>query len=872
MRPQIVLNGEWYFKADPEDRGIKEKWYLLKEFENWIKIKIPGCWQALKGYEEYHGIGWFVKRFFMPKIEDKRTFVIFNAVNWRCDVWLNGAYIGSHSGGYEPFEFEITNHVRKGENVLALRVYLPKPEELKETLTGKQSWYSYVGGPWQDVLIELRGRSYISRYIVSANYDERNIIINCEVKDLPKILSNKYFIEAELIDPLGQVYVMRKQLPTLIETDLMKITLSLKLDEIYLWDPSEPKMYELHLKLIKDDEILDSINARLGFRIVEIKNGMIHINGKPFYIMGILDQDFHFNTIYTVPFKALKKKIELIKKMGFSLVRIHLKIPEKQYIELCDKEGILVWEEMPTPEVNTKRARREYLSTLRNMIERGREHPSVIVYSLASEKWGFNLNKDSDRKWLLDLYKIAKALDLSKLVVDYSGGPHILTDINDIHIYPQLPERLEEFKRNLDMVIKSPSVAFHRNAIGPSGIEPILISEIGFWSLPVKPYRRLKGGWGSGRPRGYRERYAKLKFNKIWRSYEELALETQRHAYNLLKLAIEEIRRRERIAGYVITQLNDVFWECNGLLNFDYTEKSGLSLKDISKLNSQILIEAHLTRFAFWTGENVSLSVVCSNVSNRDIKNGNLIWRIGESIEGRMKVDTVKAYSVTKIGEVKTNMPDFDRITKLRFYIELYSDKGDPIAYNEYPIYVIPKDVITELRELGLGVYLRGERLGDISIPHVKMDSLEKWNFIITNSLDEAILKYVKNGGKALVIITKEGSIIVGRRRFSINPLRGGWITGFHYVRRQELVREITNSRIMGVEFLNLLPKKGLLISEEDIDAEITGYFEGWLHNHHTTTLEVEEGLGKLILTSMRFHEGLHDPLTYVILKNLVRI
>ena len=122
------------------------------------------------------------------------------------------------------------------------------------------------------------------------------------------------------------------------------------------------------------------------------------------------------------------------------------------------------------------------------------------------------------------------------------------------------------------------------------------------------------------------------------------------------------------------------------------------------------------------------------------------------------------------------------------------------------------------------------------------------------------------------MIITKEGSIIVGRRRFSINPLRGGWITGFHYVRRQELVREITNSRIMGVEFLNLLPKKGLLISEEDIDAEITGYFEGWLHNHHTTTLEVEEGLGKLILTSMRFHEGLHDPLTYVILKNLVRI
>jgi len=874
MRPQIALNGEWYFKADLEDRGVKEKWYLARELGDWIKIDVPGCWQILKGYEEYHGVGWFIKKFFMPDVEDKRTFIIFNAVNWRCDVWLNGVYIGSHSGGYEPFEFEITNHIRRDENILALRVYLPKPEELKEMLTGKQPWYSYVGGPWQDVLIELRGRSYISKYVINVDHNEKKITINCEVKDLPRILSSRYFVEAELVDPLGQVYVTKSSLPTLIETDLVKISLSLKVEQIHPWDPLEPMIYELRLKLLKENEILDGINTKLGFRIVEIKNGIIHINNKPVYIIGILDQDFYSNTIYTIPLEVLKKKIKLIKNMGFNLIRIHLKVPERQYIELCDREGILVWEEMPTPEVNTKKARREYLSTLRNMIERGREHPSIVIYSLASEKWGFNLDKDSDRKWLLDLYKIAKALDSSKLIVDYSGGPHILTDINDIHLYPQLPDRLEELQESLDMIMKKPSTTFHKNAMGPSGIEPILISEIGFWSLPIRPNKRLRGGWGAGRPEGYRERYNKLKFNKIWGNYEELALETQKHAYNLLKIAIEEIRRRDRIAGYVITQLNDVFWECNGLLNFDYTEKSGFSLRDISRLNSRILIEIPLTRFAFWTGEDVSLDVICSNVSNNIIRNCNLVWRIGEIIEGRKKVATIKAHSVTKIGTVKIKMPDFDEVKKLKLYVGLYSSEGDLIAHNEYSVYVVPKNLIMELKELGLGVYLKEVRLqmGGIEIPHIRIDSLKNWNFIVTSSLDEAILRHVKNGGRALVIITKEGDITVNGRRFSINTLKGGWITGFHYVRRQELVRDITNSRIMGVEFLNLLPRVGFLVSEEDIEAEITGYFEGWLHNHHATTLEVEEGLGKLILTSMRFHKGFHDPLTYVVLRNLMAI
>lgn len=872
MRIKILLDGEWYFKPDPNDRGISERWYLHDRFEDWDKITVPGCWQALPKYENYHGVGWFARTFYLPKIDlrKRRAFIIFEAVNWRCDIWLNGTYIGAHEGGYEQFEFEVTNSVREGYNVLMLRVYLPKPDELREALIGKQSWYSYVGGPWQSVYLEFRGSSYISRYSSEVSLEERNIKFNVEIKDLPKIIVDKYFVEMEIIDPYGKRHISRKELPRVREEDLVKVSISTTLDKVTPWSTSNPALYKVYLRLIKGDEIIDEVFTRIGLRKIEVKDNKLFINNRPVYIVGILDQDFHPSTIYSIPLTILKKKIKAIKDMRFNLVRIHLKVPSKQYLNLCDEEGIMVWEEVPNAEVNSRRSRKEYLATLRSMIRRDRGHPCVIIWGLANEGWGLNIDRADDRKWLLDLYKITKNLDPSRPIVDNSGGPHIFTDINDFHIYPQLPERIGTFKEELDKIIGSPSYTFHEKALGPSGLEPIIISEIGFWSLPVKIHRNTRGGWESGSPRGFMERYKELKFDEIWKSYEELAIETQKHAYTLLKLAIEEIRSRKEISGYVITQLNDVFWECNGLLNFDYTEKPGISIRDIAKLNSPILLIIPLQRYTFWSQEILHCSILCSNISGESVQDGTLICKINDEVYKVLNIGEIGAYGVEELGTLRLRMPHVNNVKEAKLKVELLDKSGEVLASNEYRIFIIPENVVEKLREENVKVY-------DVSrvwpkeaiFPLVSKSDLIRCDLVIATGIDRALIDYIRKGGRSIVIITKNGRIEINGRKFEIETLRGGWITGFHYARRRRIVKPFMNGHIMGVEFMNILPELGIKGSKEIVDDEITGYFEGWIHNHHSTTLSVELG-GLMILTTLRIANGLEDPLTYVVLENMI--
>ena len=500
--------------------------------------------------------GRYRRRFTVPAGWNGREIAIrFGAVNYFCRARLNGAALGEHEGGYLPFEFILPPAALDGENLLEIEVTLPTSDRsaypawpITEVPHGKQSWYGPIGGIWQSVELEARDRRHIRHVSVRA---ELSGTVRVEV--LLSAAGPDAVLRAEIIDPDGRA-VAASEMAAAATPVMLPLTVAAPRP----WSLDSPSLYRLRTVLQFGGAPVDAVVETFGFRTIAARNGQLFLNGEPLYLRGALDQDYYPAGIASPPSLAfLEDQVAKAKALGLNCLRCHIKIPDPRYLEVADRLGMLVWSELPSVGLFTAASAQRMRDTLDGMIARDLNHPSIIAWTIINEDWGTRLVEDADhRRWLRETFDWLKARDPTRLVVDNSPcNPnfHVRTDLNDYHYYRSLPERRAEWDRLTEEFAGRPKWTFspHGDAV-ETGEEPLILSEFGTWGLPrprslaeadgSEPWWLQTGGfWGDGAayPHGVEHRFATLRLDRVFGSFDRFIDAVQWHQFRNLKYQIE---------------------------------------------------------------------------------------------------------------------------------------------------------------------------------------------------------------------------------------------------------------------------------------------------------------------------------------------
>lgn len=552
------LNGEWAFAFDPNDVGLKETWYEgNRSFDKTITVPFP--WGSeLSGLENEADIGWYQRSITVDETwQGQRIFLTIGASDWKTTVWLDGELLGEHQGGYVPFSFELTDKVRFGESQqLLIRVDDARRDF---TLYGKQG-YGDARGIWQTIYLEARGQNYLDALHFTPDIDNNTVQVTAY---LPEPAKNDLSLDLRIF---GEGAPITRYLQ--IEEGAHKKTFEVPIPDPHLWTLDDPFLYTVEANLEKD-----LLQTYFGMRKISVENlpgtdyPYIALNNEPIYLQLALDQSYHPEGFYTFPSdQFLQEEIMRSKNIGLNGIRTHIKVEVPRKLYWADKLGLLVMEDLPNSWGEPDRymqAESEY--TLREMIKRDYNHPSIFSWVVFNETWGLFTEVETEdgktasrylpstQQWVASMYYLAKSLDGSRLVEDNSiccGRGHTETDINSWHQYLPGYKWDEHLQNIVDNTYEGSTHHFEEGF--QQGRQPNINSECG-------------NVWGYDGSTG----------DVDW-SYD----------YHRM---MNSFRRFPKIAGWLYTEHHDVINEWNGYWRFDRSEKEtgmdeimeGMSLTDL---------------------------------------------------------------------------------------------------------------------------------------------------------------------------------------------------------------------------------------------------------------------------------------------------
>ena len=569
-RPDFVrdtffsLNGEWQFAFDDADIGLTEKWYLPgKSFP--MNIQVPFAYQTkMSGIgptDEIHPVLWYRRTFAVPEeMRGQHLLLHFGAVDFACQVYVNGIMTGMHKGGYTPFEIDITPALKEGENDLTLRV-----EDYPDTTQprGKQywnrglmgCWYTPVSGIWQSVYLEAAGPCRITGIHVTPDIDRHmctaEITLNRQIS-APMTLRLCLSFGGEVRRTVTTTVTDRI---TRVPVDLI---LSGNLDPVHLWSPEHPDLYDLSCELLNQDQVLDHVSTYFGMRKVEVRDGKIYLNNSPIYLRMILDQGTWPDSLLTPPSnEAIQEDIRLTLAFGYNGARKHQKVEDPRYYYWADRMGLLVWGELPSAYDFSDDTISNLTRTMTDFIRRDYNHPCLICWVPLNESWGVR-NIYTDRRQQATaqmLYYLTKSLDGTRLCSSNDGWEQVTTDICALHDYAAEGDVLSKHFESREAVEQHSCDVRPCYAVGfePTGKEAFMITEYGGIAFDNIGIQEDMGGMQTW---GYHDKV----------TGEEAFL-------SRFASVTDAIRRLPYCQGYCYTQLTDVMQEINGLLTPDRKPK-----------------------------------------------------------------------------------------------------------------------------------------------------------------------------------------------------------------------------------------------------------------------------------------------------------
>ncbi len=581
-RPLLVraawtnLNGHWQYAIAPRSAPQPAQWDG--------QILVPYCVESsLSGVARRVGSDerlWYRRNFVVADVA-QRTLLHFGAVDHVASLWVNGAWVGSHSGGFDAFSFDVTEFLHTGDNSLVLAVDDPGNDE--EQPRGKQHrrpsgiWYTPVTGIWQTVWLEQLPR---------ANHIT-------EVRCIPSVKSEggrnagpaTVDVEVLLARPTRDATLA---VAISVQFDGVEIArrlappdrrVQLRIDAPVLWSPAHPALYDVEVALVRigdpwaadrvqsadagassrprlrgageaaryasaqrtADAPLDVVRSYFGVRSITVA---VHpaagvptllLNGEPLFQLGTLDQGWWPDGLHTPPSDAaIEWELRFLKAAGFNTVRKHIKVEPARWYWHCDRLGLLVWQDMPSgflpaqfvaPDdegeaLRSSASTAAYEGELTRMLHALRGHPSIVTWVLHNEGWG-QFESERLTAWI-------HGKDPSRPVNSCSGWLDIgAGDIVDRHDYDPEPRGPAQDGRRAAVIGEYGGIGWPR--------------EGNLWNPEMR-------NWG-------------------YQTFHDEA--TARAAYERATHAIDRARRADGVCAAIYTQTSDVEGEVNGLLTYD---------------------------------------------------------------------------------------------------------------------------------------------------------------------------------------------------------------------------------------------------------------------------------------------------------------
>lgn len=560
----LTLNGEWDFAFDDDNLGLQEEWFK-KELRQ-TKIVVPFCYQSALSTiqsDAYHPVVWYQRSFALPREwERRRVLIHFNAVDYHSILWVNGRLVGSHTGGYTAFSFDITDYLRPGENQITLRV---EDKKISSQPRGKQTarhepwavWYTPVTGIWQSVWLEAVGDVYLDHVRFEPNIDEGHVVVHYWINGMDKPVTLACRVESSGSQVSSMSVELEPQYDFFSEVTPRNFgSFVVPIPDPVLWSPEHPHLYDVELEILQDGQVVDAVRTYVGMRKVSVQDGRVYLNNKPCYLRMVLDQGYWPDGIYT-PAHAddIRRDVEMTKAFGFNGARKHQKIEDPYYYYYCDKLGLIVWCEMPAAYEYDEVVAARLSSEWQQVVIQHYNHPSIIAWVPINESWGVDQLKSpsSDPRlpsFLNALYYLTKSLDPTRLVISNDGWQHAVTDVVTIHEYTQEAEDLTARYHKFREDPYSPAFS-HGHPIMLPGFRcaglPIMITEFG----GTKVAEHSADGWG----------------------YGEAAADTK-EMLDRIEALVRAITEMEGVCGYCYTQLTDVEQEKNGLMTYQRQPKA----------------------------------------------------------------------------------------------------------------------------------------------------------------------------------------------------------------------------------------------------------------------------------------------------------
>ena len=583
-----TLNGVWEYAIAPVNGEVDAETLAQQEIPSrWDgQIVVPFSPEALLS-----GVGrtmrpnellWYKRKIDLPKLADDQRFILhFDAVDWMCACFVNDKLVGTHTGGYLPFSFDITDLLGSaavgesagevataedavpGTSTAELVLCVWDPSDAGSQLRGKQRlsrgdiWYTAQSGIWQSVWYEIVSAVHLESLTLKGNmFGALEVRASVQVSELASAQSRALELELALKDELGQDVLLAR----LSVGEAGEICANLQVDEPQLWSPERPYLYFVEAKLLRDGAAVDFVRSYCAFHTVEVKPdeagvSRVHLNGAPYFVCGVLDQGYWPDGLLTAPSDdALVYDVEAMKSAGFNTLRKHIKIESERWYYHCDRIGMLVWQDCvsggsayspwhtsqkptlfsftwgrfddTTPShhealsAGDEGYRREWTETCQEMVKLLGGHPSIGFWTLFNEGWGqFDARAATEAVRALDA---TRPIDATSGWYDQGCG-----DFLSIHNY------------------------FRPLRAGWSGKQrenrAVIISEFGGLAQMTPGHTSLDHSYGYG---------------------DFVTVEDWRGAVQKL-LSEAESLQVEGLAGYVYTQVSDVEEEVNGLLTYD---------------------------------------------------------------------------------------------------------------------------------------------------------------------------------------------------------------------------------------------------------------------------------------------------------------